>query len=163
MTERVDAAVPDPAVTEPVALGRTRVGAYALCLDERQRILLCRLSTREVEPGWWTLPGGGIDFGEDPTIAVLRELEEESGLTGVVEELAGVFSHRYEGSPYADGRDLHFLGILYRVRVTAGELRDEVDGSTDCCTWHPPESLRTLPLVGVASHGIELVLPGALA
>jgi ADP-ribose pyrophosphatase YjhB (NUDIX family) len=163
MTERAEAAVPDPAVREPVAAGRTRVGAYALCLDERQRILLCRLSTSEVEPGWWTLPGGGLDFGEDPAIGVLRELEEESGLTGVVEELAGVFSHRYEGSPYADGRDLHFLGILYRVRITGGDLRDEVDGSTDCCAWHAPGELRNLPMVGVARHGIELALPGSLA
>jgi 8-oxo-dGTP pyrophosphatase MutT (NUDIX family) len=163
MTERHGTATPDPAVAEPVAPGRTRVGAYALCLDADRRILLCRLSGREVEPGAWTLPGGGIDFGEDPANAVLRELEEESGLTGVVEGLAGVFSHRYEGSPYADGRDLHFLGVLYRVRVTGGDLRDEVDGSTDCCAWHAPATLRDLPLVNVARHGIDLVLPGALA
>ena len=154
---------PDPAVTKRLPPGRTRVGAYALCLDEDSRILLCRLSTQEVEPGAWTLPGGGIDFGEDPADAVVRELEEESGLTGRVEALAGVFSHRYEESPYASGRDLHFLGILYRVRVTGGTLRDEIDGSTDCCAWHAPDELRRLRIVGVARHGIELVLPGAMA
>lgn len=157
-------AAPDPAVTEPApAPGRTRIGAYAICVDETDRILLCRLARTEVEPGAWTLPGGGIDFGEDPGDAVLRELEEESGLTGVVEELAGVYSHLYGGSPYADGRDLHFLGLLYRVRVTGGGLRDEVEGSTDRCAWHSAEELARLEIVGVARHGIALALPGVLA
>jgi 8-oxo-dGTP pyrophosphatase MutT (NUDIX family) len=157
-------AAPDPAVTEPAApAGRTRIGAYAICLDERDRILLCRLAPDEVEPGWWTLPGGGIEFGEDPNAAVVRELREESGLTGEVEGLAGVYSHLYGGSPYADGRDLHFLGVLFRVRIIGGSLTHEVDGSTDQCAWHAPEDLAGLDLVGVARHGIELALPGALA
>lgn len=157
-------APPDPAVTHSAPeRGRTRIGAYAICVDERDRILLCRLARTEVEPGAWTLPGGGIDFGEDPGDAVLRELEEESGLTGVVEELAGVYSHLYGGSPYADGRDLHFLGVLYRVRVTSGNLRNEIDGSTDRCAWLSPAELAELEIVGVARHGIELALPGVLA
>jgi putative (di)nucleoside polyphosphate hydrolase len=32
---------------------------------------------------WWQMPQGGIDDGEDPRTAALRELEEETGLTGV--------------------------------------------------------------------------------
>ena len=71
---------------------RTRIGAYGLVFKE-QAMLLCRLSA-EV-PGWegsWTLPGGGIDFGEAPEAAMIREVEEETGLTVRAEGVAFVGS-----------------------------------------------------------------------
>lgn len=156
----------DPAVREPTprpSTGRTRLGSYAICLDEVGRILLCRLATGEPEPGAWTLPGGGVDFGEHPDAAVIRELHEESGLTGAIASLEGVFSHLYQDSPWADGADLHFLGVLYRVDVTGGELRDELDGSTDRCAWFAREDLGGIRMVSVARNAIERVWPGALS
>lgn len=139
---------------------RTRLGSYAVVLDEAGRILLCRLSADEVEAGAWTLPGGGVDFGEHPDAAVLRELEEESGLTGRIDEVLGIFSKVYARSRAAAGADLHFVGFLYRVALTGGTLRDEVDGSTDTCAWFTPDELRGLRIVGVARHAIDLALPG---
>ena len=141
---------------------RTRLGAYAVTLDDAGRILLCRLSADEVEAGAWTLPGGGVEFGEHPDEAVLRELEEEAGLTGRIDSVLGIFSRVYPRSRAAAGGDMHFVGFLYRVAPTGGELRDEVDGSTDTCAWMGPDELRTLRIVGVARHGIDLALPGAL-
>jgi 8-oxo-dGTP diphosphatase len=139
---------------------RTRLGAYAVTFDESGRLLLCRLSADEVEAGAWTLPGGGVEFGEHPDAAVLRELEEESGLTGRIEDVLGIFSRVYERSRAADGGDLHFVGFLYRVTPTGGALRDEIDGSTDTCAWFAPDELTGLRMVGVARHAIELALPG---
>jgi 8-oxo-dGTP diphosphatase len=136
--------------------GRTRVGAYALCVDERERILLARLSAVEVDVGAWTLPGGGLDFGEHPDAAVIRELEEETGLAGEIDEVAGVFSHVYRQSRAAQGRDLHFLGILYHVRIVGGELRDETDGSTDTAAWLSRGELGDRRLVEIARYGVEL-------
>lgn len=136
--------------------GRTRVGAYALCVDERERILLARLSAVEVDVGAWTLPGGGLNFGEHPNDAVIRELEEETGLQGEIERVAGVFSHVYRQSRAAGGRDLHFLGILYHVRIIGGELRDEADGSTDTAAWLGREELGDRRLVEIARYGVEL-------
>lgn len=151
---------PDGQSTAPSP--RTRLGSYAVVLDEAGRILLCRLSADEVEAGAWTLPGGGVDFGEHPDAAVLRELEEESGLTGRIDEVLGIFSKVYTRSRAAAGADLHFVGFLYRVAPTGGTLRDEVDGSTDTCAWFAPDELRGLRIVGVARHAIELALPGAM-
>jgi ADP-ribose pyrophosphatase YjhB (NUDIX family) len=124
------------------------------------RILLCRLSADEVEAGAWTLPGGGVEFGEHPDDAVLRELEEESGLVGRIDGLLGIFSRVYTRSRAANGADLHFVGFLYRVTPTGGELRDEIDGSTDTCAWIGPDELASIRIVGVARHAIELALPG---
>jgi ADP-ribose pyrophosphatase YjhB (NUDIX family) len=125
-------------------------------VDDQRRILLSRLSAIEVDVGAWTLPGGGLNFGEHPDAAVIRELEEETGLHGEIEELAGVFSHVYRRSRAANGGDLHFLGILYRVRIVGGELRDEVDGSTDTAAWFRGDELAGIRLVEIARFGIEL-------
>ena len=150
----------DPAVERPYdGPNRTRLGSYSLCLDG-DRILLARLSAVEVDYGAWTMPGGGVDFGEHPDAACLRELEEETGLTGEIEGVAGVFSHVYEQSRFARGADLHFLGIVYRVRITGGGLRDETDGTTDTAAWIPREELRSLRLVELARFGCQLAFPG---
>ena len=154
----------DPAGPDGQAAGpspRTRLGAYAVTVDDAGRILLCRLSADEVEAGAWTLPGGGVEFGEHPDEAVLRELEEEAGLIGRIESVLGIFSRVYLRSRAAAGGDMHFIGFLYRVVVTGGELRDEVEGSTDTCAWFAPEEVAALRIVGVARHAIELALPGA--
>jgi 8-oxo-dGTP pyrophosphatase MutT (NUDIX family) len=141
------------------ASGRTRLGAYSICLDEAGRILLARLSAIEVDVGAWTLPGGGIDFGEHPDAAAVRELQEETGLDGDIEELAGVFSHVYRSSRFAGGGDLHFIGIVYRMRILGGDLRDELDGSTDTSAWFAPEDLAGIRLVELAEYAVGLAYP----
>ena len=37
---------------------------------------------------------------------------------------------------------MHAIRIVYRVRIVGGELRDEVDGSTDTCAWFTPGRAR---------------------
>ena len=128
----------------------TRIAAYALCLDDAGRILLTRLSPGEIKPGQWTLPGGGIDFGEAPADAVLRELTEETGLTGEVVSLAGVES-------WVRGDDFQAIQIIYRVGVTGGTLRDEVDGSTDAAGWFARAELTELPAVELVETGLRIL------
>src|SRR5690349_14330743 len=63
------------------------MGVAGAVYDNQGRILLVKHS---YNPGW-RLPGGGIDRGEPPQDAVLRELAEEVGLSGGAAEFFGLY------------------------------------------------------------------------
>ena len=148
----------DPAAGSDPDRRVTRVAAYALCI-EGGRILLCRIADGYWSGvGQWTLPGGGLDFGEPPRDGALRELTEETGLTGRIERLADVLSWSGRWRHPLDDVDeaYHGLQIIYRTRVIGGELRDEADGSTDQARWFTCEEAEALPLVELALEGLRL-------
>jgi 8-oxo-dGTP diphosphatase len=136
---------------------QTRVGAYAVAMDDAGRVLLCRIAPSVVPGEVWTLPGGGLEFGEAPHEAVIRELAEESGYEGEIDSLVGVTSRVFDRTE--EGGRRHAIRIIYRVRITGGEPRDEVDGSTDTCAWFPPSDARKLRLSELARRALDL--PGA--
>jgi 8-oxo-dGTP diphosphatase len=139
---------------------RTRVAAYALSTDDHGRILLCRIAPTVAPNEIWTLPGGGLEFGESPDVAVLRELTEESGYKGELVRLADVTDRVLTDSD--GGGRLHAIRIIYRVRITGGERRDEIDGSTDTCDWFSLEDATRLNLGGLARHALTLAAADAL-
>jgi 8-oxo-dGTP diphosphatase len=141
-------------VTEPARI--QRVAAYNVCVDSDDRLLLCRLSEITQVPGSWTLPGGGIEFGEHPEAAALRELHEETGLIGRIAELLAVDSlHRPARAGEGDG-DYHSIRIIYRTTIEAGSLAHETGGSTDRAAWCTREELATMPLVSTSALGVRL-------
>ena len=125
---------------------RQRVAAYAVILRDG-RILLSRLAPRVSKAELWTLPGGGLDHGEDPRDAVVREIWEETGLEAEVGEMAHVYSAHMPGA-WRDGVqvDAHALRIVYDgwVPPDSPEPRVmEVDGSTVEARWIPIADVLT--------------------
>lgn len=125
---------------------RLRLAAYAW-VESGNRVLLSRISPGTPGAGRWTLPGGELHFGEDPSEGVVREIAEETGLDARVGELLAIRSIVLEPEQTVRGDRLHAIGILYRATALDGELRPETDGSSDMAAWVPFAELDDLPAV----------------
>ncbi|HEY9333931.1 MAG TPA: NUDIX hydrolase [Kribbella sp.] len=134
-----------------------RVAAYAVCV-EGGRVLLARYVSPYGDGSWWTLPGGGVEPGEDPFDTVTREVAEETGYESVVEQLLGVDSRivpaavRRRPGP----EDHQNIGIFYAVRITAGTTRPEPNGETAESVWTPLTDVPTLRRAALVDVGITL-------
>lgn len=84
------------------------IGAFAIIFDDQDRVLLCHRRDMDM----WNLPGGGLESGELPTDAVIREAKEETGLDVVVECLVGVYGKKEKDE----------LVFAFVCRVTGGHL-----------------------------------------
>jgi 8-oxo-dGTP pyrophosphatase MutT (NUDIX family) len=70
----------------------------AQCIVHRGNELLM-VQHRQGGETWWCLPGGGIEEGETPAEAAIRELEEECGVAGtILREMGCVVYAPGEGS-----------------------------------------------------------------
>lgn len=121
-----------------------RVAAYAV-VRRGDDVLLTRLSHRAAHPGRWTLPGGGVDHGEHPSVALEREVEEECGLPCEVTALVGVHdTHFFGNAPSGRIEDYHGIHLLFSATVGDGEPRVlEVDGTTDAVAWVPVRDIES--------------------
>jgi ADP-ribose pyrophosphatase YjhB (NUDIX family) len=136
---------------------RRRIAAYGLCRDDEGRVLLVRATGGPASAGQWLLPGGGVRHGEHPQDAVVREIEEETGLRVAVERLRDVVSDVNHLADIATLR--HQDRIIFDVRVVGGELRSEVDGSTDRAAWVAADRLGELTLMPYTARILGLNPP----
>ncbi|MEU4268391.1 NUDIX hydrolase [Streptomyces sp. NPDC026092] len=132
-----------------------RVAAYAVCVRDDE-VLLARWVDRAGAKRW-TLPGGGMDHGEEPVDTVVREVEEETGYLTEPVALLGIDSIRRGWLRRLGGPgDFQGLRIIYESRVTGGSLRNETGGSTDLAAWHPLASVSDLTRVELVDIGLQL-------
>lgn len=134
-----------------------RVAAYAVVFDDERGLLLAHW--HEGRRAAWTLPGGGIESGEDPQDAVRREVREETGFRVEVDELLGIHSRVIPARQRIrdDATEpLHALRIIYRAHVVGGHLRNEVGGSTDEADWFAIAEIPALQHVNLVDIGLEM-------
>ncbi len=131
-----------PSRRGPVAL-RQRVAVYGICEDPDDRVLLVRAAPSLTVAGQWFLPGGGLEHGEHPVAGLQREFAEETGLQVRVGALRGVLSDVFT---LPDGASLHTVRIVYAIDAFSGEVRDEVNGSSDAARWVSLTDAWALPL-----------------
>ena len=123
--------------------------AVSAAIFRDDKILLVRRA-RAPARGFYSLPGGRVEFGETLHAALHREVDEETGLKI---EIAGLAGWR-EALPGVPGSG-HYLIMSFAARWIAGEpvLNDELDDFR----WLAPDALGDLKLTG----GLEEVILSA--
>lgn len=132
-----------------------RVAAYAVCVRD-EKVLLARWVARDGAKRW-TLPGGGLEHGEDPLDTVVREVDEETGYAIEPVQLLGLDSiRRRYPRRLGSFADFQGLRIVYEAQVVGGELRHETGGSTDLAAWHRLDAVADLDRVELVDTGLTL-------
>jgi 8-oxo-dGTP pyrophosphatase MutT (NUDIX family) len=134
-----------------------RAAAYVLLRDDDGRILLTRFHLPgHPDTGQWTMPGGGMEWGEHPLETATRELEEETGLTADLGAVVTIYSRWFTAEESARGVAGHVIGIVYEGAGPRGELRDDFSDTTDAAGWFTLDEARALPHVGLVDACLDL-------
>lgn len=138
---------------------RQRVAAYAL-ITRGTDVLLTQMSTRTRIEGRWTLPGGGMDHGEDPRDALRREVYEETGLRVVPGRVVDVHASHFIGAR-SDGvvEDYHGIHLIFEAEIEPEFVGVEPhvveqDGSTERAAWVDARTALELDLLSAARHAL---------
>ena len=126
--------------------------AAAALVDVDGRVLLAQRPAGKAMAGLWEFPGGKVEAGERPELALIRELGEELGIDVTEACLAPLTfaSHAYE--------TFHLLMPLYVCRRWKGEM---VARDGQALAWVRPVRLRDYPMpeadVPLISHLIDML------
>ena len=100
------------------------VGAAVVVRDDRGRVLMVRRAPGASRAGYWSIPAGFVDYGEEVRAAAARELEEETGLLAEVGAVAFVASNFHDPAKLTVG--VWFEGTVTGGTLQAGDDADEV-------------------------------------
>lgn len=119
---------------------KVRVGSYGLIIKDKKIALIKK--ARGGYKGLLDLPGGGIEHGESPNDALIREIKEEAGVDVSNYELLTVVSNRIKWHDDTFSEDLHQIGILYKVEVKDYKLKEDGDGlDSNGCSFYDIDKL----------------------
>ena len=99
---------------------QTAITVAFFCNDGNGNFVLHRRSAAcRDERGKWDCGGGKLEFGEEPEAAALREVKEEYGVDGKIQEQLPAYSLLRE----QEGVKTHWLVIPFLVKIDLGKAR----------------------------------------
>ena len=133
-------------VIPPEPLSRPQIAVSAAIFRD-DKILLVRRA-RSPAKGFYSLPGGRVEFGETLHAALHREIDEETSLKIEIVDLAGW--REVVPGPAGGGQDL-IMSFAARWLAREPVLNDELDDFR----WLAPDALGDLKLTGGLREVIE--------
>jgi len=94
----------------------------------------------------WELPGGKVEFGEDPTVALKREMHEEIGVeVAIVTLLPKIYTNIW----HYEKEDVQVLLIGYLCTIVRGEAKPSNEEVADI-KWITPSEIRSFSFLPFA-------------
>ncbi|MFT3860506.1 NUDIX hydrolase [Micropruina sp.] len=128
-----------------------RRSAVRVMVSDGSSVLLLS-DTDPGAPGtrWWVTPGGGIDPGEQPAQAAVRELAEETGRAVDPADLVGpvlrrVVIHGYSDQVLVQAELFYLLPVPAPFELDTSGFTDDEKITIAAWAWHPVEQLAGLP------------------
>jgi ADP-ribose pyrophosphatase YjhB (NUDIX family) len=148
------------AISPYIARLRRKVGSDLLLLpsvmgviyDDRSRVLL----VRQTADSLWSTPGGVLEPEETPAAAVVREVQEETGLQVEIVRLLGVFGGPAFVVHYPNGDRSQYLSAIFECAVRGGSLHPDGE-ETDQLTFAGPEEVAEMKCQPWLEHVMPLL------
>lgn len=117
-------------------------GVVGAILERDGKILLIKESGTS-DKGKWNQPAGWIDVGEDPLLAVKREVQEESGYEFTPEAVLGVYSLVRKDSEGKLNATPHAIKIIFTGKISDQQTL-QTDGEAEEVKWFSPEEIEAM-------------------
>jgi len=104
------------------------VGAFIVSEDGRSVLLVCR--KRPPESGFWSIPGGAVEFGETFEVALKREVLEETGLRVEIGDLLSLTDH------IVPEDSTHWVTPQFLAAIVGGKLQNLEPDKHEALEWH---------------------------
>ena len=123
------------------------------CNDGNGRFLFHKRSKKcRDEHGAWDAGGGRLGFGQTPEESVLREVSEEYGCKGIIQESLPLYSIVREW----DGKKTHWIAIPFFIKVNPDEVKINDPDKMDELSWFTlnqlPDPLHTGMIQALAKY-----------
>lgn len=137
-----------------------RAAAYVVTVNPQQQILLTQFGKiGHPKSGAWTLPGGGMEWGEQASETAQRELGEETGLRADIGSLLGVHSEWFDETASDHGERGLALRLIFQARNCVGELKTDFtdEDTTVGAAWFSLDEIQQLERVEVVDFALSLI------
>jgi len=112
-----------------------RVGCGALIVNDKKEVLLLKRSTTRNQNGYWSQPGGAVEFGETIKQAITREIREE---VNVDIRLIRYLSYTEQ---IFRKENQHWLAISYLAKIISGNVKNLEHHKHSDLKWFPINKL----------------------
>lgn len=126
--------------------GYQRVGVCGLLIQDGKALVVRRSAKEKYFSGYCELPGGRVEFGEHPDVAVTREFFEETGIQTEIIRPYSVFSYTHDTR--------HAVEVLYLLRPIA-ETNVMLSEEHDEYHWVTPEELERIVITPEMKENIK--------
>ncbi len=89
--------------------------------DENKILIIRRTAGDSVHPGYWDIPGGTLNNGEDPVVGAIREAKEESGLELINPSLF------FQKSNIDTDKNKQFITLVFLAKYSGGDVAVNMD------------------------------------